>query len=473
MLRLQWTTESRTLGTKEAHDCAGQEGAGDRWYGGDRRGDGPRVRRCRRRCGDHGTRRAARTPDRRVACGWRGERALRPRRPRALRGRSAPRPRGRARRRARQQRRCIPVRCHTRRRSGGVRLHVRAQRQGAVLPDGRVRAANGEQWRRRDREHHDHGRQLRDCRDGALRLEQGGADAADQGLGGGVRAARGARQRGRPRADPHAGHRADGRGAGPAREHAAARPARERRGNRRRRAVSRLRGGLLRRRRRARRRRRPHGRLTGRATQDRRPCRSRRMHPDRIRKTRTTRGTHSMSTTTQIPAAHGVRPRQPAPELTVPLLRGGTYRLDEQTPDLFTMVVFNRGLHCPFCRAQLSELNRRFDELAEKGIDVVSISGESEQRANQMRDEWKIDNVPLAYGLSEAQMREWGLFVSRGVDADEPAVFNEPALFLISPDGSVYYESILSTPVGRPRLDDLLGGIDYWTANDYPPRGGA
>src|ERR671918_3090037 len=134
---------------------------------------------------------------------------------------------------------------------------------------------------------------------------------------------------------------------------------------------------------------------------------------------------------------------------------------------------FNRGLHCPLCRAQLSEVDRRFDELAEKGIDVVSVSGENEQRASLMREEWKIDKVPLAYGLSEAQMREWGLFVSRGINADEAAVFNEPALFLISPDGSVYYESILSMPVGRPRLDDLLGGIGYWTANDYPPRGGA
>src|ERR671918_434802 len=177
--------------------------------------------------------------------------------------------------------------------------------------------------------------------------------------------------------------------------------------------------------------------------------------------------------TTNTAPARSVRPGDPAPDLDLALVGGGRFRLAEGTPGLFTMVVFNRGLHCPFCRAQLSELNRRFDELAEKGIDVVSISGESEQRANQMRDEWKIDNVPLAYGLSEAQMREWGLFVSRGVDADEPAVFNEPALFLISPDGSVYYESILSTPVGRPRLDDLLGGIDYWTANDYPARGEA
>jgi peroxiredoxin len=170
--------------------------------------------------------------------------------------------------------------------------------------------------------------------------------------------------------------------------------------------------------------------------------------------------------------AHGVRPGSPAPTLELPLAGGGTFRLADAAPRLFTMLVFNRGLHCPVCRAQLSELDRRFDELAEKGIDVVSISGESEQRALQMRDEWGIDRVPLAYGLSAPQMREWGLFVSRAIRDGEPAVFSEPALFLISPDRSVYYESILSMPVGRPRLDDLLGAIEYWTSHDYPARGG-
>ena len=177
--------------------------------------------------------------------------------------------------------------------------------------------------------------------------------------------------------------------------------------------------------------------------------------------------------TTDTATLRSLRPGAPVPPLELPLAGGGRFRLADAAPRLFTMLVFNRGLHCPVCRAQLSELNRRFDELAEKGIDVVSISGESEQRARQMRDEWKIDKVPLAYGLSEAQMHEWGLFVSHGITADEPAVFNEPALFLISPDGSVYYESVLSMPVGRPRLDDLLGGIDYWTAHDYPARGGS
>jgi peroxiredoxin len=180
-----------------------------------------------------------------------------------------------------------------------------------------------------------------------------------------------------------------------------------------------------------------------------------------------------MSTTTLTSAARGVRPRQPAPELTVALLRGGTYRLGEQTPNVFTMVVFFRGLHCPVCRAQLSELDRRLDELHSRGIDVIAVSGETRERTTQLAREWKLERLPLAYGLTQDQMRAWGLFISHGLDETEPAAFNEPGLFLISPDHTVYYESILSMPVGRPRLDDLLGGIDYWTANDYPARGEA
>lgn len=173
------------------------------------------------------------------------------------------------------------------------------------------------------------------------------------------------------------------------------------------------------------------------------------------------------------PPSRTLRPRDQAPEPALPLVGGGTFRLGDRQPDRFTMLVFNRGLHCPVCQAQLRELDRRVDDLTERGIEVVSVSGEDAERATRMRDEWGIERVPLAYGLTEEQMRTWGLFVSHGIKDDEPAVFNEPALFLIRPDGTIYYESILSMPVGRPRLDDLLGGIDFWSANDYPARGEA
>lgn len=157
------------------------------------------------------------------------------------------------------------------------------------------------------------------------------------------------------------------------------------------------------------------------------------------------------TTSPHSPAAHGVRPRQAAPELDVELLSGDRYRLADQAPERFTMVVFFRGLHCPVCHAQLRELDRRLDDLTSRGVEVIAVSAETEERTGKLQREWKLDRVALACGLPEEQMRAWGLFVSRGAAEGEPALFSEPALFLIEPDGSVYYESILSMPVGRPR----------------------
>jgi hypothetical protein len=57
----------------------------------------------------------------------------------------------------------------------------------------------------------------------------------------------------------------------------------------------------------------------------------------------TTAATTAQDTT----AARGVRPRESAPDLTVPLLRGGTYRLTDQRPRTFTMVVFFRACTVP------------------------------------------------------------------------------------------------------------------------------
>jgi peroxiredoxin len=178
-------------------------------------------------------------------------------------------------------------------------------------------------------------------------------------------------------------------------------------------------------------------------------------------------------TDTTAPATTGrLRPRDPAPPLEVELLSGGTYVLARQRPARFSLVVFFRGLHCPVCAGQLRELERGLDELEQRGVEVVAVSGETRERTQQLHDSWHLEHLPLAYGLTEEQMRSWGLFVSRGI-GDEPALFNEPGLFLIAADGTVFYESLLSMPVGRPRLADLLGGIDYWVEHGYPARGEA
>jgi hypothetical protein len=54
---------------------------------------------------------------------------------------------------------------------------------------------------------------------------------------------------------------------------------------------------------------------------------------------------------------------------------------------------------------------------------------------------------------------------------DEPALFSEPGVFLVRPDGTLYYGAVQTAPFARPNFNDLLGALDFVIANNYPARG--
>lgn len=165
------------------------------------------------------------------------------------------------------------------------------------------------------------------------------------------------------------------------------------------------------------------------------------------------------------------RPGARVPDLAVSLAGGGTWNLADQSPGRFTLIVFYRGLHCPVCRTQLRELDRRLDELSQRGIEAIAISADTQERADRTRSDWHLERLTLGYGLTETAMRQWGLFVSHSIKDTEPNLFNEPGLYLVRPDQTLYYTALNSMPFGRPRLDDLLVGIDHVINADYPARG--
>ena len=86
---------------------------------------------------------------------------------------------------------------------------------------------------------------------------------------------------------------------------------------------------------------------------------------------------------------------------------------------------------------------------------------------------WELTDLPVAYGQTVDSMREWGLFVSKGLNEGEPALFGEPGLFLIRADGTLYASVVNSMPFGRPHLEEIVGAIRWVTDNDYPARGEA
>ncbi|MEE8267237.1 MAG: peroxiredoxin-like family protein [Acidiferrobacterales bacterium] len=173
-----------------------------------------------------------------------------------------------------------------------------------------------------------------------------------------------------------------------------------------------------------------------------------------------------------------VKPRTKSPELEIETLDEGQWRLSDQKPENFTMIVAYRGLHCPICRTYLSELDRNAEEFGKRGVEVIAVSTDTLERAAQTKDEWKLRNLRIGYGLSIPKAREWGLYISssRGKTSAgvvEPDQFNEPGVFLIKPDQTLYASSVATMPFARPHFKEVLAAIDFIVEKDYPARGEA
>jgi len=173
-----------------------------------------------------------------------------------------------------------------------------------------------------------------------------------------------------------------------------------------------------------------------------------------------------------------LKTRQPAPEMSFPLVDGSQWTLSERRPENLSMVVAYRGVHCPMCRNYLQELNQRIGEFVERGVEVVAVSSDGQERATAAKTDWALGSLPIAYDLSIEKARELGLPIStsRGttsIGIEEPALFNEPGLFLVKPDGTLYAAYIQTMPFARPPLDQLLKAIDFIKEKGYPARGEA
>jgi peroxiredoxin len=168
-----------------------------------------------------------------------------------------------------------------------------------------------------------------------------------------------------------------------------------------------------------------------------------------------------------------LKPRQPVPPLEFPLVGGGTWRLGDAKPALFQMIVVYRGLHCPICKTYLGDLEAKLPEFAKRGVDVIAVSTDSRERAEKAKADWGLNNLRVGYELPLSAARDWDLFVSRAIRDGEPPEFNEPGLFLVKPDGTMFFASRGSAPWARPPLDQLLRGIDVALERKMPARGEA
>lgn len=136
------------------------------------------------------------------------------------------------------------------------------------------------------------------------------------------------------------------------------------------------------------------------------------------------------------------------------------------------MIVVYRGKHCPLCVRYLNLLEQYKTALMDIGVSVSAVSADSKQQLEDTMEKLTI-TYPIAYGLTEQQMKQLGLYISAPRSEQETDHnFAEPGLFIINEVGELQAVIISNTPFLRPELDVVVRGISFVRSQtDYPIRG--
>ncbi|ASJ73033.1 redoxin domain-containing protein [Granulosicoccus antarcticus] len=161
---------------------------------------------------------------------------------------------------------------------------------------------------------------------------------------------------------------------------------------------------------------------------------------------------------------------QPIPEFTFDLVGGGSMTVGKPIDDWMLLVIY-RGKHCPRCKRYLNTLETMQAQFTEAGIKVVALSADTQERATMDVGEFGW-TFPVGYGLSEADMRRLGVYITEPLSPDEaPARFSEPGIFCLRPDAEIQIVTISNGPAARPDLAELLDGMKFNITNNRPTRG--
>ena len=98
-----------------------------------------------------------------------------------------------------------------------------------------------------------------------------------------------------------------------------------------------------------------------------------------------------------------------------------------------------------------------------QGRDLIDYVRRLEQRVSELERGFNKPGGPIPNGSVISGKTSAGV--------DEPALFVEPGVFIVRPDGTLYYGSVQTMPFARPHFDELLQAIEFALKNNYPARG--
>ncbi|MFA0109292.1 redoxin domain-containing protein [Vibrio breoganii] len=162
------------------------------------------------------------------------------------------------------------------------------------------------------------------------------------------------------------------------------------------------------------------------------------------------------------------------PEMTVTLLDGSEVTLGKPNGEANWQAVFvYRGKHCPLCTKYLNEIESYKEAFAAAKVDILAVSGDTKHQLEAHLEQLDI-SFPIAYGLTEEQMKQLGLYISLPRSEKETDHnFAEPGLFVVNEHGDLHVVDISNNPFVRPELGALTRGLSWIKDpnNHYPIRG--
>jgi peroxiredoxin len=176
------------------------------------------------------------------------------------------------------------------------------------------------------------------------------------------------------------------------------------------------------------------------------------------------------------------KPGDRAPEVTLPLESGGSYRLAEgwSQSERGLALLLLRHFGCMFCREQVKAFRDRFSEITARGVTLIAVGNGTPRRAARFQAELELPFLVLgdreavayeAFGVGRAPLSDLlrpglyraGLRALAGGNLPRPPQGDAsqlPGAFLVDPDGIVRWAQRASHAGDTATVDAVLAAID-------------
>jgi len=142
-----------------------------------------------------------------------------------------------------------------------------------------------------------------------------------------------------------------------------------------------------------------------------------------------------------------------APDFAMQDVRGQTVRLSDYRGIKHVVLVFNRGMTCPFCRRHMVQLHREYPKFIQRDAEIVVVAPDSRAA---LESYWEREQIPFV-GLPDPDH----IVADRyGQEVNLLKLGRMPALFVLDKKGRLRYQHYGNSMTDIPRNSEILGLLD-------------